>query len=335
MSNTSWGFAQIWNQSLDNRPERTLEKRDHVWASELGGAMVDRWLKMNAVEPTNPPNMRSLRKFEAGNIWEWIVGLVLKRANVLLDTQEWVEYQHDNLPRVTGKLDFLAGGKPDWEKAKADLAKFDFPDFIMRAASGIVSDLQESYPKGLKQIVLEIKSCSSFMFEKYERTNLPSIHHALQTFHYLKAKGMQEGHIVYVSKDDCRLIEFGVFNPSPLEDTYLEDLAVLGEYLKAGEQPPLEPEMEFDEEDGRFSPSWRVMYSNYLTKLYGYKNQKEFEDKYRPLAAQWNRVVKRILDGKDMTEHNKNVIKEIRKSYPNFDSVVEKIKEKEVNDADI
>lgn len=326
MNKTTWSFYNLWNESLNNRPERELKPRDNIWASELGGAMVDRYLKMNGIKPSNPPNARSLRKFEAGNIWEWIVGLVLKRANVLLEQQEWLNFRYPGMPEVTGRLDFIAGGKPDWEKAKADLAQFEFPDFIMRAASGIVNGLQEKYPDGLNEVILEIKSCSSFMFEKYEKTNLPTPTHALQAFHYLKAKGMPEGHIVYVSKDDCRLIEFGVFNPSPLEDVYREDIAVLAQYLKAKQQPPLEPELDFDEETGKFSPNWQVMYSNYLKKLYGYENQKAFEDKYRPMAARWNRVVQRMIEGKTMTAHNKEVIREIRKKYPHFEKVVDKLK---------
>jgi len=326
MTKTKWSFYNIWNESLENREERELKPRHNIWASELGGSLVDRYLKMAGVQPSNPPNPRSLRKFEAGNIWEWIVGLVLKRAGILLDEQEWVSFQYAGLPEVTGKIDFVAGGKPDWDKALMDIKDFGFPDFITRVASDLVNELAQKYPLGMDKIVLEIKSCSSFMFEKYETTGLPADHHALQIFHYLKAKNLPEGHIVYVSKDDCRLLEIGVFNPSPLEELYRKDIETLFRYLKAKEQPPLEPAIDFNREQCKFYPNWRVMYSQYLTKLYGYKDQLEFETKYRPITAKWNRVAKRVIDGAKMTKLNLEVIEEIKKDYADFEQVVKGVK---------
>src|SRR5688500_15643652 len=93
----SWSFATAWNQSLIVPRERPLVTRDYVWASEIGGAMIDRYLKMKGVPQSNAPNMRSLRKFQAGDIWEWICALVLKRAGILIETQRKVGYQYPGL----------------------------------------------------------------------------------------------------------------------------------------------------------------------------------------------------------------------------------------------
>ena len=65
-----WGFGEVWNAALVSGESRPLTKRDNMWASELGKAPIDIWLRMNAVEPSNPPNPRSRRKFEAGNVFE-------------------------------------------------------------------------------------------------------------------------------------------------------------------------------------------------------------------------------------------------------------------------
>src|SRR4051812_46841359 len=97
----SWGFASVWNQSLEVRADRPLVVRDYVWASEIGGSMLDRYLKMNAVPMSNAPNNRSLRKFQAGDIWEWICALVLKRAGILIETQKKLSYQYPGLLRVS------------------------------------------------------------------------------------------------------------------------------------------------------------------------------------------------------------------------------------------
>lgn len=322
----SWSFFQTWNDSLLKREDRKVKPRYNIWASEMGGAYIDRYLKMTGVEPTNPPNPRSLRKFEAGNLWEWIVGYVLKRAGIFISAQDWVSYKYPELLEVTGKIDYMAGGNPDWKTAIKSVDELDLPDLMARASKNIINDLAKKYKFGLKKVVLEIKSCSSFMFDRYEMTKQANEHHVLQAYHYLKAKNMDEAHIVYVCKDDCRMIEFGVFHPSPVEEIYKADIKKMTEFINAKQRPEKEPLVDFDEESLRFSPNWKVMYSNYLTMLYGYKNQREFEDKYRPITSSWNRVVKRAVEDKNMTDLNKKILNEIKLDFPNIEEVIKNYK---------
>ena len=276
MNDLSWSFSQIWNQSLENREERTLSPREKIWASELGGSFIDRYLKMRADPPTNPPNPRSLRKFEAGNMMEWLVGIVLKRAGILKENQKWLMYQYPDLLPVSGKFDYSAGGKPDWSKAAESVKVLELPQFFSRATDAIIEHFSKNYPDGLKEVILEIKSCSSFMMEKYEKCGA-SLNHKLQLFHYLKATEQDEGHLVYISKDDLRMLEFYVGNPSQIEDVYKQDISDMTAYLKMEFEPKKEDVILFDKEDFSFSGNWKVAYSNYLTKLYGYKNQMEYE----------------------------------------------------------
>ena len=312
----SWTFAKCWNESLEEgTPKKVLQPRERIWASEIGGSMVDRYLKMTGVQPSNPYDSRSLRKFEAGRIWEHIVGLVLKRAGILIDEQEWLKYQYEGLLPVTGKLDFIAGGQPDYDKALHSVkTEFEWlPPFISRATQNIVLRLKKDFPDGLKKIILEIKSCSSFMFERYVKGNTASPQHKFQNFHYLKAKDYQEGHIVYISKDDARLLEIGVFNPSPIEEGYRKDIEKITGYVRSTTRPPLENMIVFDEEFCKFSANFKVGYSTYLTYLYGIKNLTEFNDKYKPTVESWNRVLGRITEGKEMTKSNIEKLTEISK----------------------
>ena len=46
----------------------------------------------------------------------------------------------------------------------------------------------------------------------------------------------------------------------------------------------------------------------YLTKLYGFKDQAEFDDKYTSIVEGFNRVITRIKDGKAMTQNNEEKI---------------------------
>jgi hypothetical protein len=320
-----WSFYQIWNESLEEgRPEKKLEPRQKMWASELGGAYIDRYLKMTAVPVSNPFNPRSLRKFEAGNIWEAIVGYVLRRAGILQSRQDWIQFQYEGLLPVSGKLDFIAGGKPDYDKALATIStEFDWlPEFISKATANIVRRLKEQFPNGLENIILEIKSCSSFMFEKYEKTGTCDFKHKLQAFHYLKCKNMPEAHIVYISKDDARLLEVGVLNPSVVEEEYRKDIETMTNYLKANERPPLQPFLVFDKDFKTFSANYKVGYSNYLTYLYDLKNQKDFDDLYKPIAERWNRVLGRIQDKKEMTDNNKEALEEIGKAGFNIEELL-------------
>ena len=323
----SWSIYSMWNDSLERRTERELKPRQNMWASELGGSFVDRYLKMTAVVPTNPPNPRSLRKFEAGNLWEAIVGYVLKRAGLLLDAQGWLAYQYPGLIQVTGKLDYKAGGIPNFQLAKEILDKeFSWlPETIRRGTDAIITGLSEKYAmQPLNEIVLEIKSCSSFMFDVYERSGHANPNHKLQLFHYLKASGLSEGHVLYICKDDCRMLEIGVFNVEggETEKEYKSDIETMTKYLKAGERPPLEDAIVFDKEFTRFSANWKVAYSNYLTFLYGLKSQMEFDEVYKPKAERYNRVMKRIVNGDKMTKLNLEVIDDMKKDYKNLDEMV-------------
>lgn len=321
----SWSFYSAWNEQLGVREARPLKPRDTIWASEIGGAYVDRYLKMQGVPQTNPPNSRSLRKFMAGNLFEWVVGFILRRAGILIDCQERLEYQYDGLLKVTGKLDFLAGGQPDWERAAAEIDGAEIPAEMRGTSLAIVQYLQETFgDAALKEIVLEVKSVASIMFSRYESKGQANPIHRGQIFHYLKAKNMDEGHIVYISKDDCKMVECGIYNPSTAEDAYRADIAAMTAFYESNEMPPLEPEVTFDEEFFSFRTNWRVEYSGYLTKLYGYDEPIHYRERWGKLVASMNRTFKRCVTGAKMTDLNKTVITEAQTIFPQWDELVDR-----------
>lgn len=328
MNKLSWSFQNIWNESLAQKEDRELKPRNHIWASELGGAYIDRYYKMKGVMPSNPFDDRSLRKFEAGHIFEWIVEMVLRRAGILQSVQEWVEFQYPGLMRVTGKLDHIAGGKPNWKLVKEELKTNELPPFVLRTAIAVVEHFSKKYPKGLDNIVFEIKSVGSLMFHRYETFRLPDPKHSLQLFHYLKAKDMPEGHLVYISKDDLCLAEIGIENPSSLEEDYEADISLMTDYLKKKSPPSAERSIIFDEISGKFASNWKVGYSPYLTKVYGFKNQNAFDTMFKPIVARWNRVLGRVISGKRMTLNNKKALKEIKDKFPNINELIEIAKER-------
>lgn len=143
---------------------------------------------------------------------------------------------------------------------------------------------------------------------------------------------MPEAHIIYISKDDLRMLEIGVINPSAIEEVYKNDIAKLTEYIKSDTQPEKELEVTFDPDTGKFSKNWKVEYSQYLTMLYGYSEPEAFRMRWDKKVASYNRTLGRIVEGKNMTPLNKEVIEEMRAWFTNFDELVEIAKAKGVKE---
>lgn len=318
-----WNFEQTWNDGLIG-VERTNEPRNYIWASELGGSYIDRFLKMKGVPYSTTPNVRSLRKFQAGNYWEWLVSMVLKRAGLIIEQQSRVYHQYDGLLNVSGKIDFLAGGQPDYGKMRSEMNMYDLPEFVKDLTNKLINSFEANGSEEYKPIVLEIKSCSSFVYKAIEATEKPLPNHQLQNFHYLKGLNMDEGHVVYISKDDCLIKEFPVYNPSDVEYIYKNDIETMTNYFNSDEKPPLEKLIGW--ENGKFTVNKKVEYSNYLEMLYGFENPEQYRSTVDKTVGGINRVVKRIIDGAKMTDKNKEAIEKIKKYYPNFDDLMDETK---------
>ena len=319
-----WGLSSIWNLVIGNKPERGAQERNYIWASELGKAPIETFLKMRGVESSNPPNQRSKRKFVAGNFFERLVGYVLKIAGILKDTQKRVVHQYPGLLEVTGKIDFLAGGIPDYDTWKEKLTEAEtylIQDF-MEPMEAMIENFRQKYPEGLADLYLEIKSCSSFMMNSMEKTGRASKNHRLQLFHYLKSENYPKGLVVYICRDDMRMFEVVVMNPSDVENEYREAIEVITGYYNAHKDtplekflvkpdssdvlkweynpagieglPPLEKNIVWDDDLLKFARNWGVEYSNYLTMLYGFETQLEYEEAVMPTVSRWNRVMGRL-----------------------------------------
>lgn len=320
----SWEFAKVWNDSLLRDSARPTEKRDYIWASEIGGPYSDRYLKMTGVTPTNPPNNRSLRKFQAGNIWEFVIQFVLRRAGLIIDRQQRLTYQYPGLLEVSGRPDFVAGGFPNIQKAKQEIEEMGLPEMMLHASMAIVEKLDSMHKVELKEIFLEIKSSSEMMWPKYEIGGADQRHRA-QIFHYLKSSGMDEGHIVYINKDNCLLLEFPVYNPGRDEDFYKSDIEAMTDIYRSGSFPKEEDVM-YDPVTCRFRTNWKVEYSSYLTLLYGYESPEQFRGKYKKLVDGMNRVFKRCVNGDKMTKANLEIISDAKQIFPNWDEMVDMAK---------
>lgn len=312
---TIWSIQSIWNEQLTfGRKDRELKPRQHIWSSELGKNYYERYLKMTAIKPDFDFDERTLRKFEAGNFFERIIGFVFVCAGILKEDNKWYEIPGDNDHiRVTGKPDFVAGGKPDWERVKKQIGEellFKLMPNLGRIAEALVNHFAEKYPDGLPDLVYEIKSINSLVFwSKKEYLQEAYPHHRLQLFWEIKATGLSEGRILYISKDDLTVAEFPIYADDPkLNELYEADVRLMTKYIM-GESQPLKPEnIVFDPRknlrfqyntkkqviEGCYVPNWEIGWSNYITHITGIKGKTQKE-----VAIKWEYRIKAELKAKN------------------------------------
>jgi hypothetical protein len=316
--NTEWSLALLWNAALDTVPQRDYEPRERIWASELGGSYYDRYWKMHGRKATTPPNLRSRRKFEAGNLAEFVVAQVLIRSGVLQSQQNYIITDDGKYP-VSGKCDFIAGG----EIKDADFS--DLPETIAGIAERSRASLKKQFPKGLSLRGLELKSTSGMMFDVYEKA--PSIHHALQAFHYASTTNMPYT-IVYISRDDLRLCEWTI---KPTNRTYKlayetdrNNMAKIMTLNRKQIKEYKEPLLAWNEATQKYSKNYKVEYSNYLTD-YKYKQPLEYAEPATKIATRINNVIKRLKNFDKISSLNEVAMADAIKFYPEIQPVLVKL----------
>lgn len=339
----SWSFSDLWNEAMLSLPERPMQKRNYIYASELGMPFCDRYLKMHAVPYTNPPNLRSLRKFVSGDIWEGLVAMVLTACGVLKYRQLRGKIQLSGCLEVSGKCDFVAGGVVDWNEARAKAIALqtlwqscadEAPRFIMHAISHIINAMEKSYGNNpLKEMILELKAVSSFVSEKIEKSKRALPHNVMQCFHYVAAnKELDEAKLVYICKDDNIMSEFEIMKDRAFAKFYKQDVEEMtGWYNQTAKNPlksipPIEAPVLFDQDLFRFEKNLQVEYSPYLTMLYGIATPDEYRRMYQAKVSSWNRVFKRCVNGDKITDKNKVAMSEVKKYFPDWDKWVYKAK---------
>ena len=323
INNNNWSFQGIWNEELTlGRKDRIPEKRERMWASELGKSYYERYLKMNAIPPDFDYEERVLRKFEAGNFFERIIGFVLMSSGLLKFDNKWYPIPADDEHLlVSVKPDFIAGGKPDWDKVKSNLQTnllFDLMPNLARISKRLVETLSEKYPDGLKDLVYEIKSVNSQVFwAKKDYLSEAYPHHQLQCFAEMKATGLPEGRILYISKDDLTVAEFPLRLDDPsLNERYEKDVKTMTEYIKNKIEPAKPESIVFDPQKnlrfqylkekrviaGCYIDNWEIGWSNYISHITGIKGKTQAE-----VVAKWKNSI-----AKELKEKNEELKEEFK-----------------------
>jgi len=310
----TWTLTNAWRQSYEKFESRPAVVRDYLWASELGTAPIDMYHKLRGMPVTNPPNFRSFRKFDSGYVFEDLVKEVLDMTGILTFPQSRVEHQYPDLLKVTGRLDMVAGGRMDFDKARLVIEAKKYSSESRKLQQKYVVECLEAEYKGieLKNIIIEVKSCSSFMMDKYEVIGKASPEHTLQAYHYLKGTGIDEAHIIYICRNDCRMVEIPIYlGQEDVENNYKGYISLISEMVKNDEKPPLESLLVMNE-SGKVSHNWKIEYSQYLSMLYGFATPMDYRLKVDPLVGRFNRVLARKAEGKEMTDDNLKAFEEMK-----------------------
>lgn len=321
-----WNVAGLVNE-VAIRENKLLYPRDYIYASEVGAPFIDRYYKMKAVPATNPPNQRSLRKFVAGRIWEYVFRQIFLTTGVFKHAEVKVDATYLNCLSVHGRLDFIAGGLIDGVEALEKLEILQLPDFLYKIGERII---EAWHGMLLEEKIIELKAVSTFAMDMVERKRAAIPQHTLQAYHYEK-NGYCKGVICYVCKDDSRMAEFEI-DAKATEPLYMADIERMTYYFRKKKIPPAEKLVIFDDILVKFSKNLGVEYSPYLTKVYGYKTPDDYR-KDIGFIDKWNRTLTRMalietgaktLTGKPIVVTTKNieVMQEINKSGYRFNDLL-------------
>lgn len=185
-------IQEIINKKIIQAREERTHKIESWHCSKLGQCLRGVYFERLGIKPDKEFTERELRIFDVGKMFEnWIIGLIKDQKGVDWDTQVRVEDKDLN---VSGLADLVVG--------------YD----------------------GTKK-VYELKSKHSrafwYMSDKGEGANRQ---HEYQLWLYLKLLKIQEGSIIYISKDDLSMLEYPVYlSDSKLEAEVMNELKLLNE----------------------------------------------------------------------------------------------------------
>jgi hypothetical protein len=266
---SNWNLSYLLTDLIGTRANSVGEVRNEIWASDLGGIMLDRYLDMKGTPYSDLPDGRGLANFFLGEQIESGLKTMLENLGIAYTDNERKLYQEKDYLPVVAKPDLIVE-ITDWEQVRQNLLKekekINELEEKYRARETqklekkfeVLNNFRKRFPDGLTKTIFEIKSASTTSF-KARKVEGASLNHKLQLLTYLKAYNVSEGHIIYIAKEYGNMLEFVVRKDDPeLNKIWEEDVSKISYYVKNDIRPPLV----FDKTD------WRYKYSKYFTMLY-------------------------------------------------------------------
>jgi len=268
MNLEKWTIQDLENEYLEEKFRRTQKPVDKWRGSDMGSCFRKRIYARQGVQPTETLDERTRRVLDTGDIFHWKYQNFLKRIGILVAKEiEIVNKEYNYI----GHFDALVGGKPKVEKKH-----FEFIDkqtgekkFNEKMYNWTIKRMKKI--KELPLLLYDFKTQHSQSFYYLEKQG-PQKEHVYQVASYLtfidkKKYPVNQGRILYISKDDSRLLEFTVEFNKKMEQKIKDELKELQRYWDEKKLPDKLPDVE--NQSGKLSPNWRCRFCPYLTHCKG------------------------------------------------------------------
>jgi CRISPR-associated protein Cas4 len=205
-------IQQLIDNNIAENNKRENKERTGWYASELGYCPRQLFFKRLGVEPDEPIDSRTMRVFEVGK----------RDESFLLD--DIVKYTDKQIEGFNKKI----------LKAEREVR---VEDKDLRV-SGRVDLLLEYDDKEMEVIETKSKNSRAFWYMN-DRGEGANEHHIWQLWFYLYVLKIQQGQIVYVSKDDLSILQYPIMlDDEGIGDKVLARIKYLNEAWDKQECPP-------------------------------------------------------------------------------------------------
>ena len=267
MENNEWSIQSFENQYLEEQMKRE-EKPSEWWrGSDMGSCMRKRIWQRKGIKKTEEITIIQRRTMDVGSMFHWKYQKLFEKLGLLIEKEGEVI---DESLHFKGHFDVLAGGIPEVKKELFEFTNKEGKLWLDSNGYDFAIKLKEKidkeYPNGLPKLLYELKTQHSMSFQYIEKK--PNEEHFYQLCSYLfflreKYPDIKEGRILYISKDDSRLVEFPIKLTKEIEDKIINELVMLNDYWKNDELPP-----QISEIDGK-SVNWKCRFCPYKTLCRG------------------------------------------------------------------
>lgn len=261
--------------------------RNEIWASDLGKMKLETYLKMKGMKYTNPADGNGMFNFFMGKAIENGLTQMLTDCGIAHSTQERIEIKLPGCLTVVGKPDVLLE-VTDWEetikqiKITSDDGNEERLEAKKKKLIELVRGWQKKYPDGLPKTAFEIKSVSDWGFQNAQRIGWKQAYHHyfLQAYTYLYGLGLNEVHLLFISKGSKMLTEeIVILKNEEAEQEWMAEIKEISDNFNKDTEPA-PPALITVNGWGKEAINWQIgwsSYKNYILKKY-YPDYDNYEE---------------------------------------------------------
>jgi hypothetical protein len=265
----AWNLSTLVKDLICYR-QSAPKPRKEIWASDLGKAPLDTYLKMKGTPYTNPTDGNGMFNFFMGKAIEQGLTQMLLDCGLAHNTQERLEIKLDGCLPVVGKPDVILEVK-DWEVTiknihiTSDDGNEERLTKQKEQLTSLIREWQKEYPGGLPKTAFEVKSTSEWGFNNAKLVGFKQAfpHYFLQAYTYLYGLDLPEVHLLFVSKGSKMMTEeIVILRNEDAEKEWKQEIKMISDNFNSNIAPQPEPLMAKNGW-GKETLNWKLQYSPY------------------------------------------------------------------------